>query len=209
MSGLQPGESTRSPPGPSCPGTRCPHHMLVAGCPDLSVTCLPLLRQLIVPPSMTELTANKPHPRASWHMCCLKQRVQKSVMASPIFRLSAVKGPMIFLLVLSALPLLAFDLPSLRSPMARYETGSQHYAPITRPPVVTLPEMDFKVAALPRLVFTGEASLSATLDRTLPANAPAANYLEKNPAHAFRWLGSSTTGGSVGLGRFLVGYGSV
>jgi hypothetical protein len=147
-------------------------------------------------------------PRKPWHMCCLESRVQISAVAKPLLGSLATKGAIAFSLVLSALPLCAGELPSLRSPMARYETGSQHYAPLTRPVPVPAATLDFAIACLPRAVFNIQDAGSSTLAET-PALQFNPHYLAKIPTRPHRWLAKDRSSGSVGLGRFLVGYGSV
>jgi hypothetical protein len=120
----------------------------------------------------------------------------------------ALKGALIVSLLCTASPLAALELPSLRSPMARYETGSQHYAPVRPASSVALSAVDFSVAALPRMVFNSEASTPFNPSRPFSVQIDP-RQLMKSPAQALRWLVKDSSGGRVALGRLGLGYGSV
>ncbi len=92
--------------------------------------------------------------------------------------------------------------------MARYETGSQHYAPVMPASSLALSTVDFSVAALPHIVFNTDEStpLNPSHPFAIQINP---HQLIKAPAQIQRWLVKDSSGGSVALGRLGLGYGSV
>src|SRR5581483_11026633 len=174
-----------------------------------SVTCRSLLRHSHTPPNMRNPCSDERSTRTPWHICCLDSTMRTSGLTKPVSRVLAVKGAIVFSLVLSALPMIAGELPSLRSPMARYETGSQHYAPVTQPSSVGS-AADFAFAALPHATF------NLTSADELPVSNPPATFAAQISASEFtkartpvhHWLDVNGPG-SVGMGRFGFGYGSV